>query len=156
MGYLINIMKSILSLILPDNEGRTVSKRFLKGGRKGIGFQDRQLVVTRPGGYEQGVNCLMADDIQANITTDAQTMSKRFVILSGRTAATTLYIPAPTGELRELIIQNANTSLGVVAITAATATIFSGSSATVALSTSLAINTSCRLLSNGTNWYRVS
>lgn len=149
-------MRSLLSLILPDNEGNTVSRRYLKAGRKAIGFQDLQLVVANPAGLEQGIQCLTADDIQANITTDAQAVTKRFVIFSGRTAATAATIPAATGELRELIIQNANTSSGAVTVTSPATNIFGSASATATATSVIAINTTARFLSNGTNWYRVA
>lgn len=149
-------MKRLLSLILPDNEGITVSRRYLLAGRKALGFQDKQLVVASPDGLEQGVNCLTVDDIQANITTDSQAVTKRFVIFSGRTAATAATIPAATAELRELIIQNANTSSGAVTVTSPATNIFGSASAIATPTSVIAVNTTARFLSNGTNWYRVS
>ena len=151
-------MKSILSLILPDNEDGSISKRFLKAGRKAIGFHDQQLVTANSAGTEQGFGCLTADDIQTSHTgAGPVTLTKRFIICSGYTAgAVVVNIPVPTGELRELIIQNANTVSGALTVTAATATIFSSASATVAANVTVAINTTARFLSNGTNWYRVS
>lgn len=146
-------MRSLLSLILPDNEGISISRRYLKGDRKAIGFQDKQLVVAKPDGTEQGVNCLTADDIQANITTDAQTITKRAVIFSGRTGATAATAPSPSGEIRELLVMNANTSSGVVTLATNPVTTFLGAHATPA---AITINTPARFLSNGTNWYRVA
>jgi hypothetical protein len=145
-------MKSILSLILPDNEGKTISRRYLKEGRKAIGFQDKQLVTALTSGVEQGINAITADDLSANITTDAGTVSKRVTIFSGRTAATAATIPSPSGELRELLIMNANTSSGAVTLATNPVTTAYGAHASPLV---VAINTPARFLSNGSNWYRV-
>lgn len=145
-------MKSLLSLILPANPLRDAVKRYLKTGRKAIGFQDYQLVVMSPGGRDQGISCLTADDIQTAITTDAQTVTKRCVTFSGRTAATAATIPSPTGELRELLIQNANTSSGAVTVATSPVTTIGGAQASPGV---IAINTPARFLSNGTVWTRV-
>lgn len=142
-------MKTILSLILPDNEDSSISKRFLKGGRKAIGFHDQQLVTVNASGIEQGYGSLTADDIQTAITTDDQLITKRCVTFSGRTAATVAKIPSPSGELRELLIVNANTSSGNVTVSTNPLTTINGSAV-------VNVTTSGRFLSNGTNWYRVS
>lgn len=145
-------MKSILSLILPDNENSSISKRFLKAGRKAIGFHDQQLVTANADGTEQGFGCLTADDIQTAITTDAQTVTKRCVKFSGRTGATVATIPSPDGELRELLIQNANTSSGALTVATDPVTTIGGAQASPGV---IAINTPARFLSNGTVWTRV-
>jgi hypothetical protein len=149
-------MKSILSLILPSNPLLEASKRYLKAGRKGIGFQDNQLITFDSDGRDQGYGCLTEDDIQENITTNLSAVTKRFVIFSGNTGAIAADIPAPSGELRELIIQNANTSSGAVTVSSSASNIFGSASATVSATSVIAIDTTARFLSNGTYWYRVS
>jgi hypothetical protein len=100
-------------------------------------------------GIEQGYGSLTADDIQTAITTDAQPITKRCVTFSGRTTATTATLPSPSGELREVIIVNANASAGSVTVATSPVTAILGSA-------SVTFGTSGRFLSSGINWYRVS
>jgi hypothetical protein len=86
---------------------------------------------------------------------DAAVVNTRLVVFSGRTAATAATIPAASGVLRELIIQNANTSSGAVTVTSPSTNIYASGSASASATNVIAINTVARFLSDGTNWYRV-
>ncbi len=87
---------------------------------------------------------------------NAAVVSTRLTVFSGRTAATAATIPAATGDIRELIIQNANTSSGAVTVTAPTASIFAAGAATASATDVIAIATAVRYLSDGTSWYRAT
>ncbi len=87
---------------------------------------------------------------------DAHVVAKRLTVFSGRTAATAATIPAASGDLRELTIQNANTSSGAVTLTAPTASIYAAGSATAASTNVIAIATCATFRSDGTSWYRVT
>lgn len=87
---------------------------------------------------------------------DAAVVSKRLTVFSGRTAATAATIPAASGDLRELFIQNANTSSGAVTVTSPSTNIYAAGSASAAATNVIAIATCARFLSDGTNWYRVT
>jgi hypothetical protein len=138
----------ILSLILPENS----VWRFLRKGRKGIGFNAGALVTRSAAGTEVGISNLAPGDLQTAITADAGTVTKRAVVFSGRTAATAATIPHPSGEIRELLIMNANTSSGIVTVATNPVTTILGAHVAPA---AIAINTPARFLSNGTSWYRV-
>ena len=145
-------MKSILSLILPSNPNGSANRRFLKGSRKGFGFAFGQPAILGDAGAETGLQGLLPDDVQTAITADAGTVTQRCVKFSGRTAATAATIPSPDGELRELLIQNANTSSGIVTVATDPVTTIGGAHVAPA---AIAINTPARFLSNGTVWTRV-
>jgi len=87
---------------------------------------------------------------------DAAVVATRLTVFSGRTTATAATLPAAGGVLREVIVQNANTSSGAVTLTSPSTNIFSSASASASATSVVAINTNARFLSNGTNWYRVS
>jgi hypothetical protein len=87
---------------------------------------------------------------------DAAVVATRLTVFSGRTTATAATLPAASGVLREVIVQNANTSSGAVTLTSPSTNIFSSASASASATSVVAINTNARFLSNGTNWYRVS
>jgi len=144
-------MKSILSLILPDNRGTNISRRYLKNGRKAIGFQDRQLVVASPSGVENGIQSITADDLQ-EFTGVTATITRRVNRFSTQTATTavTATLPAVNGELREVIIINANTSTTTLAVTGGT---ILGASTTVP--DRITSGFTAHFLSNGTSWYRI-
>jgi len=86
---------------------------------------------------------------------DAAVVATRLTVFSGRTTATAATLPAASGVLREVIVQNANTSSGAVTLTSPSTNIFSSASASASATSVVAINTNARFLSNGTNWYRV-
>jgi hypothetical protein len=86
---------------------------------------------------------------------DAAVVSTRLTVFSGRTTATAATLPAASGVLREVIVQNANTSLGAVTLTSPSTNIFSSASGSASATSIVAINTNAMFLSNGTNWYRV-
>ncbi len=85
---------------------------------------------------------------------NAAVVATRLVIFSGRTAATAATIPAASGVLRDIIIQNANTSSGAVTVTSPSANIYTSASASASDQSVIAIATTARYLSDGTNWYR--
>jgi hypothetical protein len=99
------------------------------------------------------INGLSASDVVL-AAGDAAVVATRLVIFSGRTAATAATIPAASGALRDIIIQNANTSSGAVTVTSPSANIYTSASATPAATSVIAIDTTARYLSDGTNWYR--
>lgn len=86
---------------------------------------------------------------------DAAAVTTRLTIFSGRTAATAATLPAASGVLREVLVQNANTSSGAVTLTSPSTNIFASGSASASATNVVAINTTARFLSNGTSWYRV-
>lgn len=85
---------------------------------------------------------------------DAAVVATRLVIFSGRTAATAATIPAASGVLRDIIIQNANTSSGAVTVTSPSTNIYTSASASASATSVIAVATTARYLSDGTNWYR--
>lgn len=87
---------------------------------------------------------------------DAAVVSKKLTVFSGRTAATAATIPAASGDLRMLIIQNANTSSGAVTVTSPSTNIYAAGSASAAATNVIAIATCATFLSDGTNWHRVT
>jgi|APGre2960657404_1045060.scaffolds.fasta_scaffold02316_6 hypothetical protein len=144
-------MKSLFSLVLPE----TSTWRYLRKGRKAIGFTAGNLVTRTAEGVEVGVSNLTADE-DTLAAGDAAAVSTRLTVFSGRTAATAATIPAASGDLRELIIMNANTSSGAVTITSPSTNIYDAGSATAAATDVIAIADCARYLSNGTSWFRVS
>lgn len=141
----------LLSLILPEDS----TWRYLRKGRKAIGFTGGNLVTRTAEGVEVGVTSLTADEDNM-AAGDAEVINTRLTVFSGRTAATAATIPAATGDLRELIIMNANTSSGAVTITAPSASIYDAGSATASATDVIAVADCARYLSNGTSWFRVS
>lgn len=99
------------------------------------------------------INGLSASDVVL-AAGDAAVVATRLVIFSGRTAATAATIPAASGVLRDIILQNANTSAGAVTITSPSANIYASASATPSATNVIAVATTARYLSDGTNWYR--
>jgi len=155
MGF--NKIMKLFSLQLPENADGTGLFRWRKKGAKRIGFLGSALCIQSSDGTTVGISDFATGDVApSNITTTSQAVSTRFVIFSGRTAATAATIPAATGTLRELIIQNANTSSGAVTVTSPAANIFSAASASASATNVIAVTTVARFLSNGTSWYRVS
>ena len=96
------------------------------------------------------INGLSATDVVL-AAGDAAVVATRLVIFSGRTAAT---IPAASGVIRDLIIQNANTLSGAVTVTSPSTNIYTSASASASATSVIAIATTARYLSDGTNWYR--
>ena len=99
------------------------------------------------------INGLSASDVVL-AAGDAAVVATRLVIFSGRTAATAATIPAASGVLRDLIIQNANTSSGAVTVTSPSTNIYTSASASASATSVIAVATTARYLSDGTNWYR--
>jgi hypothetical protein len=99
------------------------------------------------------INGVSANDVVLGAG-DAAVVATRLVIFSGRTAATAATIPAASGVLRDIIIQNANTSSGAVTVTSPSTNIYTSSSASASATSVIAIATTARYLSDGTNWYR--
>jgi hypothetical protein len=99
------------------------------------------------------INGLSATDVVL-AAGDAAVVATRLVIFSGRTAATAATIPAASGVLRDIIIQNANTSSGAVTVTSPSTNIYTSASASASNQSVIAVATTARYLSDGTNWYR--
>lgn len=87
------------------------------------------------------INGLSAADV-ASIAAGTITVSARLTVISSGTTST-ITLPAASGTLRELFVVNDGSG------TATLPTLAAGYE-------SIATNTSARLLSNGTGWYRVS
>lgn len=149
-------MKRLLSLVLPENADGTGNFRYGKAGHMHFGFLGSAPVVRTSDGVTTGIAHLATGDVGSNITTTSQAVSTRLTIFSGRTAATAATIPAASGTLRELIIQNANTSSGAVTVTSPSTNIFGAASASATATSVIAIATVARFLSDGTSWYRVA
>jgi len=147
-------MKRLLSLILPDNEGITISRRYLLAGRKALGFQDKQLVVAGPNGLEQGVNCLTADDVGATVSTNAQNLIARLNYLTVN--AITAKLPPVAGELRDVTVIKNGAGNCVVSRSASDSGSIVISGAGEGTSATIISGGQGRFLSNGTIWYRVS
>lgn len=118
------------------------------------------LGATDANGIEKGLKTngilgLLSADV-AMAAGDAAVVSKRLTVFSGRTAATAATIPAASGALRELIIQNANTSSGAVTVTSPSTNIYAAGSASAAATNVIAIATTVRFLSDGTSWFRAT
>jgi hypothetical protein len=141
----------LLSLVLPENS----IWRYLRKGRKAIGFVGGTLVTREADGTTTGVSDLTATEATVALGTGVA-LATRFSLFSGRTAATAATIPAASGSLRHLIIQNANTSSGAVTITSPSTNIYTAASASASATAVIAIATVATFLSDGTNWYRVS
>jgi len=99
------------------------------------------------------INGLSASDVVL-AAGDAAVIATRLVIFSGRTAATAATLPAASGVLRDIIIQNANTSAGAVTVTSPSTNIYTSASASASATNVIAVATTARYLSDGTNWYR--
>jgi len=99
------------------------------------------------------INGLSTNDVVLGAG-DAAVVATRLVIFSGRTAATAATIPAASGVLRDIIIQNANTSSGAVTVTSPSTNIYTSASASASATSVIAVATTARYLSDGTNWYR--
>lgn len=125
-------------------------------GRISLGCEAGNLCTKDGYSNLRGVTVLSSADVAANVTTDAQAVTTRMTVFSGRTAATAATIPDATGSLRELFIMNTNTSSGAVTLTSPATNMFSAANASAVATCVVAINTTVRLLSNGTNWYRVA
>jgi len=117
-------------------------------------------IVTVKGGVERKlpVNGILGlNSAEVDLAAgDAKVVAKRLTVFSGRTAATAATIPAASGDLRELTIQNANTSSGAVTVTSPSTNIYAAGSASAAATNVIAIATCATFLSDGTNWYRVT
>lgn len=99
------------------------------------------------------INGLSASDVVL-AAGDAAVVATRLTIFSGRTAATAATLPAASGVLRDIIIQNANTSAGAVTVTSPSTNIYTSASASASATSVIAVATTARYLSDGTNWYR--
>lgn len=94
---------------------------------------------------------LSAADV--TIDTDGGTITaNRLTFITGGTTST-VNIPAPSGNLREIIVSNGGS--GNATVTAATATIRTAGVPTAATTSVVATTVTARFLSDGTSWYRV-
>jgi hypothetical protein len=111
------------------------------------------------------INGLSASDLTvSNVTTatasiTAATRMLRVTGTAGNTGIVTVSIPVPSGAIRDIIVQYFSAGAGTVTlnITGGGTNIFtSAAAAAVASLTGIASGATLRLLSDGTNWYRVS
>jgi hypothetical protein len=155
MGYLINIMKSLLSLILPSNPSGSASRRFLKGGRKAFAFAFGQPAVLGDDGSERGLQGLLPDDTVTDSGTTVNLTSRVTYLTS--TSTVTANLPLVAGELREIIvIKNGANAATVTKASADSSNIILSAAAVAGSTNSVATATAGRFLSDGTYWYRVS
>lgn len=86
------------------------------------------------------------------IDTDGGTITAtRLTFITGGTTST-VNIPAPSGNLREIIVMNGGS--GNATVTAATATIRTAAAPTAATTSVVSAGATARFLSDGTSWYR--
>lgn len=99
---------------------------------------------------------LASSDVSANITGSSGTITNRFTILSGNASGeVAITLPAASGILHEVIIQNANTGTSTLKIISPTTNLFTAASATaVANVTGYTNNNYYWFHSDGTSWYR--
>lgn len=137
---------SILSLILPENS----TWRFLKKGRKAIGFTGGRLVTRDSDGSEVGVGALASADVDDSVA-NGDTIATRLAVAVGTTPTITL--PAVDGEVREVWL--VNTASGNCTLdTAGSVKILTGTAEADTLV--IATGKAAHLLSNGVRWYHVS
>lgn len=145
-------MKTLLSLILPENS----TFRYLKNGRKGIGFIEGQLVTRSADGTIVGVSTPTAAET-ATDSTATVTLSQRVNYLTHAAATVEAALPPVAGELREVIvIKNGANGVNVNINSGDTGNICLSASAAATTKFVVATATAGRFLSDGTNWYRVS
>jgi len=140
-------MKTILSLILPENS----VFRYLRKGRKGIGFKNGVLVTRSSSGVEttfQGD--LATTDLGTN--NDSTTIATRLFTYTGTASGKTLTLPAVNGAIREVTILNMSNQ--TVAVAGATGKVVAGTAAGNGYN--LTTGQATRLVSTGAFWYRVS
>jgi hypothetical protein len=156
MGYLIKIMKSLLSLVLPGNPNDNASRRFLKGGRKAYAFAFGQPAILGEDGSERGISGLLPSDDQTNSTATVQ-LTKRVNYLTHTAATVTAYLPPVAGELREVVvIKNGANGVTVTKATTDATNIILSAAAAAGSTNTVASATAARYLSDGTNWFRVT
>lgn len=87
------------------------------------------------------------------VDADAGTITAtRLTFISGGTTST-VNIPAPTGEVREIIVMNGGS--GSATVTAPSAVIRSAAAPTAATTNAVVAGATARYLSDGTTWFRV-
>lgn len=143
-------MKNLLSLILPGNPTDNVNRRYLKNGRKGLGFAFGQLAIIADNGAEYGVGSLIPSDVDSDVANGA-TITTRLSVASGTTP--TITMPAVDGEIREVWLVN-GASGNCTLDTSGSVKIFTGTADADTLV--IATGKTAHLLSNGTKWFHVS
>lgn len=145
-------MRTLLSLILPTNS----TWRFLKGNRKGLGFNNGTLVTRSSGGTEAGVSDIAAAvDVDTTVTGTTKTIAKRVTVFTS-TSAITATLPAASGDLRDVIIIKASGTSAITLNRAGSDTIVAGAGA-AGTSATIAASTQARFLSDGVSkWYRIA
>jgi hypothetical protein len=96
------------------------------------------------------INGLSAADVTTSVAGTINVTTRLLLITSG--AASTVNLPLPSGNTRDIIIMNGGS--GAATATSATANIRTSAAPTAATTASIAIATTARFLSDGTNWYR--
>ncbi len=141
----------LLSLILPE----TSTWRYLKKGRKGIGFNLGALVTRDADGTETGVNEVAPGDADAVVTGTTKTVSQRITTFTS-TSAITVTMPAASGSLREVILIKASGTSAITVNRAGSDTFVSGAGE-AGTSVTVAASSVCRLVSDGVSkWYRLA
>lgn len=139
-------MKTLLSLVLPT---RSIW-RYIKKGRKAIGFIEGNLVTKDADGNIHGVGELAASDVDSSVA-NTDIIAKRMNIVVGTTPTVTL--PLAAAWPREVYILN--TASGTCTVEGSgSENILTGTAN--AANITIATGKAARLLSDGTRWYHVS
>ena len=94
------------------------------------------------------------DSSEVTLDTDGGTITAtRLTLISGGTVST-VNIPAPSGDLREIFVLNGGS--GDATVTAATATIKTAAASTAATTYVISTDITAHLISDGSFWYVVS
>lgn len=142
----------LLALILPKN----ANWRYLKGGRKGLGFEDNVLATRITGQTASiGVNVPTSTDITSDAT-NTVAIATRVNYLTHAAGTVTATLPPVAGDLREvIIIKNGANGVTVNINGADSGNIILSAGAAASNSDTVATATTARYLSDGTSWYRV-
>lgn len=139
-------MTRLLSLVLPEDS----KWRFLKKGRKALGFVGGILATCDSEGAKTGVGALLTTDVDDSVA-NGDTIATRLAVAVGTTPTITL--PAVDGEVRDVFL--VNTASGDCTLdTAGSVKILTGTAEADTLV--IATGKTAHLLSNGTRWYHVS
>lgn len=142
----------LLSLILPQN----ANWRYLRGGRKGLGFEGGVLATRVTGSTASvGVNAPISTDVTTDAT-NTVAITTRVNYLTHAAGAVTATLPLVSGDVREvIIIKNGANDVTVNINGADSGNIILSAGAAAGNSDTVSTATTARYLSDGTSWYRV-
>lgn len=142
----------LLSLVLPKN----ANWRYLKKGRKGLGFEEGVLSTRVTGSdYSVGVNAPIPGEVTSD-STNTVAITKRVNYLTHSAGGVTATLPLVAGDLREVfIIKNGANDVTVNINGGDSGNIILSAAAAASNTDTVATATTARYLSDGTSWYRV-